>query len=171
MSQQPEPVPLGREGKPRDKGLTFSTDRLSVLDKDLLVQTAEYTDYVKIGQSYPLLVDRSKLIERIRYYHDIGVKVQSGGTLVQVAYKKRILSQVLERLRSLGFDTIEISESATDMTREVKEEIINSIKRLSMDYIFEVGKKDPSHPAPVTYLISKIEEALELKSPKVVIEG
>jgi len=167
----PPNLALGREGKPRDKGLTFATDHLAILNKDLLEQTAEYIDYVKIGLSYPLLLDRSKLLERIRYYHDIGVKVQSGGTLVQVAYKKRILSQVLDRLRSLGFDTIEISESATEIPKDVKEEIITTANRLSMDYVMEIGKNDPGHPPPVTFLISKIEEALELKSSKVIIEG
>ena len=134
---------LEREGKPRDKGLTFAIDRMGVLNRELLQQSAEYVDYVKIGLSYPLLLDRTKLIERIRFYHDIGLKVQSGGTLIQVAYKKRILSQVLERLHSLGFDTVEISESATDIPRDAKEEIVNTLKRLSMDYVFEVGRNDP----------------------------
>ncbi len=40
-----------------------------------------------------------------------------------------------------------------------------------MDYIFEVGRKDPARPQPVSQLMSKIEEAFELKSPKVVIEA
>ncbi|MDG6923403.1 MAG: phosphosulfolactate synthase, partial [Nitrososphaerota archaeon] len=162
---------LEREGKPRDKGLTFATDTMGLLNRDLLQQSAEYVDYVKIGLSYPLLLDRSKLIERVRFYHDIGVKVQSGGTLIQVAYKKRILSQVLDRLLSLGFDTVEISESATDIPREVKEEIVSTLKRLSMDYVFEVGRNDPGRSPPVTYLISKIEEAMEFKSSKVIIEA
>ena len=109
---------LSREGKPRDKGLTFAVDDLKLLDRDYFLQTAEYIDWIKIGQSLPLLLDRSKLIERIRFFHDSGMKVQSGGTLVQVAYKKKILPQVLERLRALGFDTVEISESATDIPRE-----------------------------------------------------
>lgn len=162
---------IGREGKPRDKGLTFATDDFAQLSKDLLEQAAEFIDYAKIGQSLPLIVERSKLIERIRYYHDLGMKVMSGGTLIQVAYKKRIVSQVLERLRSLGFDTIEISESATDIPRETKEAMISAVQKLSMDYVFEVGKKDPGHAAPTTYLISKIEEAIELKSSKVIIEA
>jgi phosphosulfolactate synthase len=164
-------LPLAREGKPRDKGLTYATDHLHILNKELLEQTSEYIDQVKIGLSYPLLLDRSKLIERIRFYHDIGVKVQSGGTLVQVAYKKKILAQILERVRSLGFDTVEISEAATDIPREAKEEIITTVKRLSMDFIFEVGRNDPGHPSPISYLTSKIQEALDLKSPKVIVEA
>lgn len=167
----PSGLALEREGKPRDKGLTFAIDRMGMLNRDMLQQSAEYVDCVKIGLSYPLLLDRSKLIERIRFYHDMGIKVQSGGTLIQVAFKKKILSQVLDRLHSLGFDIVEISESATDIPRDSKEEIVSTLKRLSMDYVFEVGKNDHGHSPPVAYLISKIEEALEFKSSKVIIEG
>jgi len=162
---------FSREGKPRDKGLTFATDDLQTPDKDYFTEISEYVDSIKIGQSLPLLIDRSRLVERIRFFHDCGIRVQSGGTLIQVAYKKRILPQVLERLRSVGFDTVEISESATDIPREVKLDILNLIRKLSMEYIFEVGRKDPTRPQPTTQLFSKIEEALELKSPKVVIEA
>jgi phosphosulfolactate synthase len=144
---------------------------MRVLNREVLEQTAEYTDHVKIGLSYPLLLDRAKLIERIRFYHDIGVKVQTGGTLIQVAYKKKMLAQVLDRVHSLGFDTVEISEAATELPRETKEEIIATVKRLSMDYILEVGRNDPGHPSPVSFLSSKIEEAFDLKSPKVMIEA
>lgn len=162
---------LGREGKPRDKGLTFVNDHLSPLDKDFLEQVSEYIDYVKIGLSLPILVDKPWIVERIRRYHDVGVKVQSGGTLVQVAYRKRMLAQVIDRLNAMGFDAIEISESAIDIPRDVKEEIVSSVKRNSMEYFFEVGKKDPNHPVPISYLISKVEEAIDLKSPKIIIEG
>lgn len=162
---------FAREGKPRDKGLTFTTDDLRQLDKDYYAEIAEYVDSIKIGLSLPLILDRSKLIERIRFFHDYGLKVSSGGTLIQVAYKKRILPQVLERLRSLSFDTIEISESATEIPRLVKEDILNLVRKLSMDYIFEVGRKDPGRSQVPSQLISKIEEAIELKSPKIIIEA
>ncbi|HYB03347.1 MAG TPA: phosphosulfolactate synthase [Nitrososphaerales archaeon] len=162
---------FSREGKPRDKGLTFASDDLKTLGRDYFADVAEYVDCIKIGQSLPLLLDRSKLLERIRFFHDCGVRVQSGGTLIQVAYKKRILPQILERLRAVGFDLVEISESATEIPRETKQDIVSLIRKLSMDYIFEVGRKDPGRPQPTSQLISKIEEALEFKSPKVVIEA
>ena len=166
-----QPREFSREGKPRDKGITIVSDSFRALDKELLSASSEFVDVVKIGQSLPLLLDRSKLLERIRFYHDLGIRVSSGGTLIQVALKKRIVSQTLEKLRSLGFDIVEISESAGDMTGESKREILNQISKLSMDFIFEVGKKDPRHPLSTAYMISKIQEALELKSPKVIIEA
>ena len=162
---------FGRQGKPRDKGLTFANDRMGILDKESLVEGAEFIDYVKIGLSLPIFLDKTRLVERVRFYHDIGVRVQSGGTLVQVARSKKILPQALERLRSLGFDVVEISESAGEISREAKQDIVDEIRKLSMDYIFEVGRKDPAHPASVSYVISKIEEALDLKSPKILLEA
>ncbi|MDA4131208.1 MAG: phosphosulfolactate synthase [Thaumarchaeota archaeon] len=168
----PRPLPqLAREGKPRERGLTFASDDLKILDRGILAEAAEYVDSVKIGKSLPLLVDRGKLIERIRQFHDLGIRVQSGGTLLQVAYRKKIVPQVLERLRALGFDTVEISESAVDLPRGAKEEILSEIRKLSLGYVFEVGKKDPSRPIPVSYIVSKVEEALEFKSPRVLIEA
>ena len=164
-------LPLSREGKPRDKGITIVSDSFGPMDKELLALSAEFIDYVKIGQSLPLIIERSKLLERIRYYHDLGIRVSSGGTLIQAALKRRIVSQILEKLRSVGFDVVEISESAGDMTNEAKQELLNSITKLSMDYVFEVGRKDPKHALSTAYMISKIQEAFELKSPKVVIEA
>lgn len=144
---------------------------MGVLNRELLDQVAEYVDQVKIGLSYPLLLDRSKLVERIRLYHDVGMSVQTGGTLIQIAYRKKMISQILDKIHSLGFDVVEISESAADIPRESKEEIINAVKRLSMNYVFEVGRNEPGHPSPIPVLLSKIQEALELKSPKVMIEA
>ena len=160
-----------REGKPRDKGITVVSDEFGALNRELIVQAAEYIDLVKIGQSLPLIIERSKLVERIRFYHDNGIRVCSGGTLIQTAIKKRITLQVLEKLRACGFDTVEISESAGEISSESKREVLNAITKLSMDYIFEVGKKDPKHPVSTAYMISKMQEAFDLKSPKVLVEA
>lgn len=162
---------LSREGKPRDKGITLVNDNFANLESGLVEEGSEYIDSVKIGLSLPLILDRPRLVERIRYYHDHGIKVSTGGTLIQAALKKRLLKEVLDKVRSVGFDTVEVSESAGDIPIETKKDLLNSITKLSMDYIFEVGLKDPKRPTSTAYMISKIEEALELKSPKVIIEG
>ena len=173
MSDRPrsELAPLSREGKPRDKGITIVSDTFGPLDRELLSTSSEFIDYVKLGQSLPLLIERSRLLERIRFYHDLGIRVMSGGTLIQAALKKKVLNQTLEKLRSVGFDLVEISESAGDIPSETKRDILSSITKLSMDYFFEVGRKDPRHTLSTAYMISKIQEAFELKSPKVVIEA
>lgn len=161
-----------RGGKPRDRGLTVVSDTLAPFEVGFIDQAAEYIDYAKIGLSLPLIADRSRLLERIRHFHDLGIKVMSGGTLIQVAVRKGLVHQILERLHSLNFDTIEISESAIAIPPETKKEIIDGASALSMDYMFEVGRKEARNDSSTTpYLISKIEEAVELKSSKIVIEA
>ncbi|MHB1907399.1 MAG: phosphosulfolactate synthase [Nitrososphaerales archaeon] len=160
-----------REGKPRARGLTIISDALEPFERGFIDHSADIIDYAKIGLSLPLLADRSRLLERIRYYHDLGIKVMSGGTLIQVAVRKGLVTGVLERLRSLTFDLVEISESSVTMPFEVKNDIVKKVSSLSMDYIFEVGKKDPMIGSSNTFLTSSIEEAFSLKSSKVIIEA
>jgi phosphosulfolactate synthase len=162
---------FSREGKPRDRGLTIASDILVPFDRGFFEQTADYIDYVKIGHSLPLLLDRSRILERVRYYHELGIKVMSGGTLIQVAVKKGFISEILERLHSLNFDVVEISESSIDIPGDIKRQIIEKISSFSMDYVFKVGKKDPKTASSLPYLITKTQEAFDLKSPKVVMEA
>ena len=161
---------ISREGKPREKGLTIVSDTFSPLERSIFEQTAEYIDYAKIGLSFPLMVERPKLAEKVRYYHDLGIRVMSGGTLMQVAHKKGIVQAVLDHLRSTGFDTVELSESAIPIPNENMRAILDKINALSMEYFIEVGSKNPQGSS-ATFLISKIDEALALGSPKVVIES
>jgi phosphosulfolactate synthase len=158
-----------REGKPRDKGLTVANDLFAPFNKDSVKDASEYIDSVKIGLSLPLFLEKSKLVERVRFYHDLGIRVSSGGTLVQVALKKNFLTQALERLRALSFDTVEISESALNIPTETKWRIIEAIEKNSMDYVIEVGNKNS--PMPLDHFVAKIQEAFDLKSKKVVIEA
>lgn len=169
-SNSPFPL-LTREAKPRERGLTLISDRFSNFEKALVAETSESIDYARIAQSLPLLIDRSLMLERIRNYHDFGIKVMSEGTIIEVGIKKDILAQLLEKLRSLGFDTVEVGENAVDMSKDMKSEIKSRIDSLSMDCIFKVGKKDPRNPPSAAYLISKIEEVSELKGGKVIIEA
>ncbi len=173
MSERLKPgLPLfAREGKPRDKGITIVPDRLDwPLEKRFLDLSSEYIDYVKIGQSLPLIIDRSILVDRIRHYHDQGLRVISGGTLIQVALKKGFIHQVLERLQSMGFDTVGIGESAIDIPLESKKEIVDLISSLSMECIFEIGKKEGPRLSTAD-LLSKIDEALKLNSQKVLLKA
>jgi phosphosulfolactate synthase len=160
---------FSREGKPRGRGLTIASDNLAPIERGFFEQACDYIDYMKIGQSLPLLVDRTRLVERIRYYHELGMKVMSGGTLVQVALKKGFLPVILERLHSLNFDVVEISESSIDISTETKGKMIEKISSLSMEYIFEVGRKDLRTTPSLPYLISKTQEAFDFKSPKVFL--
>ena len=145
--------------------MTVAIDPFGSVDNDLLEQTAEYIDLVEIGMSAPILVERSKLQKRIGRYHELGINVLAGGTLLQVAAEKDVIPQVLQRIRSVGFDAVVISEPSRIPTQK-KEQILEWIARNSLDYFFEVGLGG----APSTAQISSIREAFGLKSRKVVID-
>lgn len=158
-----------REGKPRENGITMAWDLLGSIDNAVLEQVADFIDFAKVGMSLPLIVKRSWLLERVRRYHDLGIKVLSGGTLIEVAVQKGILPQVLDALRALEFDMVEVSELAGEMSFETKQTIASKISGLSMECIFEVGTGEK----PVMSsdrAVSKVREALELKSRKVIVE-
>ncbi len=158
-----------RGGKPRENGLTIASDHFNPVDDELLEQAADWIDFVKIGLSAPLIVQKSKLLERIRRYHDLGIKVMSGGTLIEVAVQKGIVRQVLENLGELGFDTVEVSEFAGVIPIETKRGLLSDISRLSMEFIFEVGRRGKAMTSTGS-LVSRIQEAFEFKSQKVMVE-
>ena len=164
-----EVLETAREGKPRETGLTVASDPPGSLDSGLLEQVADYVDYAKIGLSKPLMFENSRLLERIRRYHDLGIKVMSGGTLVEVAVQKGVLPEVLERLRAFGFDAVEISEIAGEMPPETKRRVADEVSELSMEYLLEVGSGGRPAP-PASRVISRVRQALELKSHRVVLE-
>lgn len=164
-----EVLEAARGGKPRENGITIASDPLDSIDRGLLEQSADYIDFVKIGLSLPLMVERSWLLERIHHYHDLGVKVMSGGTLMEVAVQKGIVPQVLGGLGELEFDVVEVSELAGALSFETKQMIASKASELSMEWVYELGRRDkPSMSAGDA--VSKIQEALELKSHRVIVE-
>src|SRR5437660_1622768 len=99
-----ELITATRSSKPRDTGLTIASDSFSPLEDEVLEQTAEYIDFVKFGLSTPLLIEKSKLLERVSRYHDLGINVVSGGTLIEIAGQRGMTLQRLERHRALATD-------------------------------------------------------------------
>ena len=173
MSEMPANELLGtlREAKPRERGMTLVSDRLSPIDNDFLGQTADHIDFIRFDSCIPFMVDRQKLLGRIRQYHDLGIKVMSDGTLLEIATQRGVASQVLETLRTLGFDLVEVSESIREMSVDAKTALVDEASKLSMEYVFAVGGRGSKGTTSVAHMASKVQEAIELKSHKVIIEA
>src|SRR2546430_407992 len=131
-----ELITATRSSKPRDTGLTIASDSFSPIEDEVFEQIAEYIDFVKFGLSTPLLIEKSKLLERVSRYHDLGISVVGGGTLIEIAVQRGITLQMLERLRALGFDMIEISESAGGKTFGKKGQIFGGNSKVSDELHF-----------------------------------
>ncbi len=164
-----EILEVAREGKPRENGITMASDQLGSIDRGLLEQSADYIDFVKVGLSLPLMVERSWLLERVHHFHDLGIKVMSGGTLIEVAVQKGVVPQVLGGLAELEFDAVEVSELAGGLPFETKQMIASKAAELSMEWVYEAGKRDRSLMSAGD-TVSKVREALELKSRRVIVK-
>jgi phosphosulfolactate synthase len=159
-----------RYGKPREKGITMVLDRLQGLDREEFESLADYVDIVKIGWGLSTLLSQEKLASRIELYHKNLVKVSTGGTLLEIALAKGKGSQIIRAARKVGFDIIEISEGITEIG-ERKQSLIAEIVSNGLEYVIEVGKKDPKNQLSIEETVSGIQKAISLGSRYVIIEG
>ena len=159
-----------RTKKPRSRGITMVLDRLQGLDREEFELLADYVDIVKIGWGLSTLLSEEKLASRIEFYHKNLVKVSTGGTLLEIALAKGKSTQMIKMARKVGFDIIEVSEGITEMGAR-KQSLIAEIVSNGLDFVIEVGKKDPKNQLSIEETIAGIQKAVALGSKYVVIEG
>ncbi len=165
----PADVPEVR--RPRPNGITMVLDRLGGLNPDELAYLAPYFDVVKIGWGLPLLLTREKVRQRIRTYHELGVEVSSGGTLLEYAIVHDRVNQMLDEARELGFNLIEISSGIIELSTHQIERLAEQVRRRGLDYFIEVGKKDPQHQLSLKETNTQIAHARTLKPRRVILES
>lgn len=159
-----------RMGKPRSKGITMMLDRLQGIDREEFETLADYVDIVKIGWGLSTLLSEDRLASRIEFYHKHDIKVSTGGTLLEIALTKGRGSEMVKAARKVGFDVIEISEGITDIG-ERKQNLAAEIASNGLEYVIEVGKKDPKNQLSLEETIAGIQKARALGSEYVIIEG
>jgi len=165
------PAEAPRVMRPRPSGITHVLDRLGGLHKDELAYLAPYFDVAKIGWGLPLLLSRDKVRERVRAYHDVGVEVCTGGTLLEYAVAHDRVPQMMDESRDLGFDLIEISSGIIELSFPQIERLAESVQKRSLDYFIEVGKKDPQHQLSLKETNVQVAHARTLKPRRVIIES
>ena len=146
-------------------------DRLHGLEPEELRPLAGYVDVVKIGWGLPLLLARDALRQRIRFYHDIGVEVSTGGTLLEYAVSRGRELAMMDEARGLGFDVIEISDGIIELAPAQIERLAKEVRRRSVDCLIEVGKKNPQNQLSLRETLDRIRHALDLKPRKVILES
>ena len=165
------PAEAPRVSRPRTTGVTHVLDRLQGLHKDELTYLAPYIDVVKIGWGLPLLLSREKVHERVKVYHEIGVEVSTGGTLLEYAVAHDRVGPMLDEARGLGFDLIEISSGIIELSFAQVERLAETVRKRSLEFYIEVGKKDPQHQLSLKETNAQIAHARTLTPRKVIIES
>jgi phosphosulfolactate synthase len=159
-----------RSNKPRDQGLTHVLDRgLSVAEVDGLAEVAgEYVDIVKLG--WGTAVATGNLEAKLERYRHHGIPVVFGGTLTELAIAQDRLEQLIEWLRQLELQHVEISDGTIELRHDDKLEMI---RRLSSEFtvLSEVGSKDDTRIMAPYRWVEQIESELEAGAWKVIAEA
>jgi phosphosulfolactate synthase len=159
-----------RSEKPRDQGVTHVIDRglpLATL-ASLLELAGPHIDIVKFGWGTAYV--SGNIEAKVAACLDAGVRTCTGGTLLEIAAAQDKVAEFAAWVRSLGIDTVEVSEGAVGMPGEVKRDLISS---LALDFcvVAEVGSKDPEHPVVPGEWVEHMAADLEAGASLVVAEG
>jgi phosphosulfolactate synthase len=157
--------------RPRITGVTHVLDRLDGLSRDELSYLAPYIDVAKIGWGLPLLLPRAKVRDRIKLYHEFGVEVSTGGTLLEYAVTHDRVPHLLNEARELGFDIVEISSGIIELSTAQIERLAKAAKERSLEFFIEVGKKDTHYQLSLKETVAQIGHARGLQPRKVIVES
>ena len=107
-----------RGSKPREHGLTHVLDRgLVVSGIDGLAEVAgDSIDIVKLGWGTAIVT--GNLEAKLERYRAHGIPVVFGGTLLEIAIAQDRLEQLLDLIRALGLEHIEISDGTITLPHE-----------------------------------------------------
>ncbi|MCI4321492.1 MAG: phosphosulfolactate synthase [Thermoplasmata archaeon] len=165
------PSELPAPQRPRKTGVTHVLDRLDPLSEEWLRPLARYIDVVKIGWGLPLLLPREIVRRRIRFYHDLGVEVSTGGTLLEHAVSRDRATAAITEARELGFDIVEVSDGIIELSTAQIAKLAQEVRSHRMDVYIEVGKKNPQNQLSLRETLDRIGRARELSPRKVIIES
>jgi phosphosulfolactate synthase len=156
--------------KPRENGLTMMMDKgLSIRQaEDFLSASGELTDIIKLGFGTSYVTNN--LEEKIKLYHEAGMKVYLGGTLFEAFIIRDMFDDYLKLLDKLKLGCVEVSDGAITIEHDDKCEYI---RKLAKNYtvLSEVGSKEEGliiHPNMWTTMMNT---ELEAGSWKVIAEA
>jgi phosphosulfolactate synthase len=159
-----------RSPKPREQGITHVLDRgLSVAEVEGLLEVAgEFVDLIKLGWGTAL--PTGNLSDKLDCYRRHGIPVVLGGTLTELALAQDRLEQLIDWIRELGLQHVEVSDGTITMPHERKLELI---ERLSQEFVVlsEVGSKDDTRIMAPYRWVELIEQELGAGAWKVIAEA
>jgi phosphosulfolactate synthase len=142
--------------------------------KNLLESSSDLIDYVKFTDHAANLGRHSPAWIRFKtgIYREHGIKVFPGGIVFEVAALQGKVEPLMERLKDLGFDGVEISEDAIPpLPKGVRASWVAFAQQIGLEVFTEIGKKDPTAPLDAGEAIAAIQSDLALGAKKVAVEN
>lgn len=165
------PLPVAREAKPRESGLTMMIDwglPLGFQD-DLVDMNGEFIDLAKIAVGLPGLLHRDKLRAKVEHYQQQGIEPFPGGMFLEYAHHIGKEEAYWQGCIESGFHLIEVSDNAIPFDVETKRRLIKEAASRDMKVLGEVGSKHSITPADA--LIADASQCLDAGAWKVFLEA
>jgi phosphosulfolactate synthase len=159
-----------RTEKPRSNGVTMVMDKgLSIRQAEDFIETSgDFVDYVKLGFGSSIVTSRLK--EKIKLYHNAGIKVYLGGTLLEAFVIRKKLDAYIRLLDELKLKAAEVSDGSIELEHEKKCEIIRKLSS-NFEVLSEVGSKEEGIIIHPNKWIKLMKAELEAGSHKVIAEA
>jgi phosphosulfolactate synthase len=160
-----------RSGKPRQQGLTHVIDHgLSCAQVDGLIEVAgDAVDIVKLGWGTSLVT--GNLAPKLACYREHGIPVVLGGTLTELAIAQGRVDAMIDWLRELGLDHVEISDGTIELPHERKVALIERLVAEGFTVLSEVGSKDDARIMAPYVWVDQIRRELDAGAWKVIAEA
>jgi phosphosulfolactate synthase len=159
-----------RSSKPRSSGITHVLDKgmpPTVL-RSWLDFTAPFVDFLKLGWGTAYITQGLKA--KIGACEAKGVRVSTGGTLLEIAAAQRKVREFTQWTLNLKIDMVEVSNGALGMGSQEKRQLIRELSQ-HFTVLSEVGSKVESAPVRSSAWIDEIERDLEAGAAWVILEG
>jgi phosphosulfolactate synthase len=165
ISQLPD-----RTAKPRNSGVTMAMDKgLSLREtEDFMSVCVSHVDVVKLGWATSYVTPNLK--EKIAIYHDAGVPVYLGGTLLEAFIIRKQFDDYLRILEQFKLTYAEVSDGSIELPHDEKCEYIRKLAK-HVTVLSEVGSKDAEKIIPPYKWIQLMNKELEAGAWKVIGEA
>jgi len=159
-----------RYEKPRSAGLTHVLDKGIPLGglQSWLELIAEYVDVLKLGWGTAYITP--DVGEKVRMCRAAGVKVSTGGTLLELAATQGRVAEFIDWALESSFEIIEVSNGALGMSVEDKRALIGQLAKHFIVFS-EVGSKNALAPVDSTAWHLEANGDLDAGAAYVVLEG
>ena len=159
-----------RSIKPREAGITMAMDKgLSLREvEDFLSVCSDHLDVVKLGWATSFVTPRLK--EKIDLYHQAGIPVYLGGTLLEAFIIRNQFEDYLRVLEKFGLRYAEVSDGSIELAHDEKCDYIHRLAS-HVTVLSEVGSKDAEKIIPPYKWIQLMNKELEAGSWKVIGEA
>ena len=159
-----------RPAKPRLNGVTMMMDKgLSLREAENFIDKAGHlTDYIKLG--FGTSIVSTRLEEKIKMYHEAGLKVYLGGTLFEAFLVREKVNDYKKLLNKLDIRCCEVSDGSITIPHAEKLEFIRDLAK-DFEVLSEVGSKEEGIFISPGLWINMMKTELEAGSSYVIAEA